>query len=342
MTALGESYGHHGHIDERPPEERPSELAETGALEACAAIAMQRGAFLKLSAEHDDGARVGTEGEPPGLRFAAAHEGFDLHAGVRIAAGDDLGRERLCRYGARPALALDRLRRLPDGRIAYRVKYARAGAAKHRIMTAIELLARLCAIIPPPRFPLVRFHGVLAPRSSWRREVTPRPRPASSRCNGIEPPARNGPHGRTKTPARTPAPPLHGTQRTRGALGLVSGGTGELAAPPLIAARSPPDSGDVIRLAPNMLAVRHWQRLRDGALLAASPYIDWATLMRRSFDVDVLACAHCGGRLRVLAVITETESVRRLLAHLGLPSDAPPLARARDPTDNAIDVTCED
>jgi hypothetical protein len=91
-----------------------------------------------------------------------------------------------------------------------------------------------------------------------------------------------------------------------------------------------------------MLAVRHWQRLRDGALLATSPYIDWATLMRRSFDVDVLACAHCGGRLRLLAVITETESVRRLLAHLGLPSDAPPLARARDPTDDAIDVTRED
>jgi hypothetical protein len=117
---------------------------------------------------------------------------------------------------------------------------------------------------------------------------------------------------------------------------------GESAAPALIAARSPPGSGDVICLAPDMLAVRHWQRLRDGALLAASPYVDWATLMRRSFDVDVLACARCGGRLHLLAVITETESVRRLLAHLGLSSDAPPLARARDPTDDAIDVTCED
>jgi hypothetical protein len=40
----------------------------------------------------------------------------------------------------------------------------------------------------------------------------------------------------------------------------------------------------------------------------------------------------------VLAVITESESVQRLLAHLGLPTDAPPLARARDPTDDTEDA----
>jgi putative transposase len=59
--------------------------------------------------------------------------------------------------------------------VAYRVKYVRHGAAKHRVMTGVELLARLSALIPPPRYPLVRFHGVLAPRSSWRRHVVPRP-----------------------------------------------------------------------------------------------------------------------------------------------------------------------
>ncbi len=32
-----------------------------------------------------------------------------------------LGRERLMKCGARPSLALDRLRRLHDGRIAYRI-----------------------------------------------------------------------------------------------------------------------------------------------------------------------------------------------------------------------------
>ena len=141
---------------------RSNEAPEPGALEACAAIAMQRGAFGKLATDEDHGAGDGREREAGKVRFAAEHEGFNLHAGVRIAAGDDLGRERLARYGARPALALDRLRRLPDGRIAYRVKYARHGAAKHRVMTGVELLARLSALIPPPRYPLVRCHGVLA------------------------------------------------------------------------------------------------------------------------------------------------------------------------------------
>jgi hypothetical protein len=90
----------------------------------------------------------------------------------------------------------------------------------------------------------------------------------------------------------------------------------------------------VIRLTPNVLAVRQWQRLYDGALLAITPYIDWATLMRRTFDVDVLRCSRCGSRLRVLAVITEPDPIRRILAHLGLASDEPPFARARDPTDD--------
>jgi hypothetical protein len=79
----------------------------------------------------DDGANI----DPARLRFSSEHEGFNLHAGVHIAAGDDAGRERLFRYGARPPMALARLRRLPDGRFAFRVKYARSGCAKYRIMT---------------------------------------------------------------------------------------------------------------------------------------------------------------------------------------------------------------
>ena len=52
--------------------------------------------------------------------LAVEHEGSNLHAGVRIEAGNDLGRERLCRYGARPPLSVERLRRLPGERVAYR------------------------------------------------------------------------------------------------------------------------------------------------------------------------------------------------------------------------------
>ena len=39
--------------------------------------------------------------------------------------------------------------------------------------------------------------------------------------------------------------------------------------------------GDVIALAPNVLSVRHWDRLMGGALYAASPRVDWASLLRK-------------------------------------------------------------
>jgi Putative transposase len=163
-------------------EEEPDQDSEPGALEACAAIAMQRGSFAKLKEDAALVTAADAATEPERLRFVAEHEGWNLHAGVRMAAGDDLGRERLLRYGARPPLALDRLRRLPDGRISYRIKYART-RSKHRVMTPLELMARLSALIPPPRYPLVRFHGVLGPRSAWRKDVVPKPRNRS----GCEP-----------------------------------------------------------------------------------------------------------------------------------------------------------
>jgi hypothetical protein len=40
-------------------------------------------------------------------------------------------------------------------------------------MQPLELLARLAALVPPPRHPLIRFHGVLAPHASWRAAVVP-------------------------------------------------------------------------------------------------------------------------------------------------------------------------
>jgi hypothetical protein len=98
-----------------------------------------------------------------------------------------------------------------------------------------------------------------------------------------------------------------------------------------------PAPGHFTLLAPNVIAVKHWNRLLGGLLCAVSPRIDWATLLRRSFRVDVLECPRCHGRLRVLAVLTEREPVGRILAHLGMPTQAPPLARARDPTEEVVE-----
>lgn len=40
-----------------------------------------------------------------------------------------------------------------------------------RLLTPVQFLARLAALVPPPRHLLVRFYGVWAPHSRWRRRV---------------------------------------------------------------------------------------------------------------------------------------------------------------------------
>jgi hypothetical protein len=52
--------------------------------------------------------------------------------------------------------------------------------------------------------------------------------------------------------------------------------------------------------------------------------------MRRVFHIDVFLC-ECGGLRRLLAFITDNTSIRRILAHLGLPPDPPPTSPARAP-----------
>jgi hypothetical protein len=328
-----------GYLDDSPLEARSNELPAQTALDACAAIAMGRGtvATLPRDVTRQDDTHADPDESPDKPALAVEHDGLNLHAGVRIEAGDDLGRERLCRYGARPPLSLERLRRLPGGRVSYRLKYVDRGRrGKHRVMTGLEFMARLAAIIAPPRYPLTRFAGVLAPRSKWRREVVPKPRERRDGCDaapGDKPDAACAEPNRLKSRAVAAQRPASDGRVERAADdGRVP--TGGLA---MATVSIPPPPGDVIMLAPNIISVQHWDRLLGGLLYATAPRVDWATLLRRSFAVDVLECPKCHGRLRVLAVITERKPVRRILAHLGMPTDSPPIARARDPTDDLGD-----
>ena len=56
--------------------------------------------------------------------------------------------------------------------------------------------------------------------------------------------------------------------------------------------------------------------------------------MRRVFDLDVLACPRCGGRLRLIATIQEPLAVQAILAHRARsrvaepPGPAPPAPAA--------------
>jgi hypothetical protein len=49
-------------------------------------------------------------------------------------------------------------------------------------------------------------------------------------------------------------------------------------------------------------------------LLATAPRLDWAKLLRRRFAIDALRCGHCGGRLRLLAAITDRATARKIWA----------------------------
>jgi hypothetical protein len=52
-------------------------------------------------------------------------------------------------------------------------------------------------------------------------------------------------------------------------------------------------------------------------------------MLRRVFAIDVLSSPGCGGRRRILAAIHPPEATEALLACLGLPVRAPPIAAAR-------------
>ena len=69
----------------------------------------------------------------------------------------------------------------------------------------------------------------------------------------------------------------------------------------------------------------------ESAPKKASRYWPWAELMARSFKVDVERCPRCEGRMKLVALVQEKESLARFLDRLGEPSEPPVRAPARAP-----------
>jgi hypothetical protein len=93
----------------------------------------------------------------------AASLGFSLHAATKILPSDREGMERLCRYVSRPPLAHGRLQKLDDGNLLFVLKRPWSDGTTAIILSALELLEKLAALVPPPRLNTVRYHGVFAP-----------------------------------------------------------------------------------------------------------------------------------------------------------------------------------
>jgi hypothetical protein len=242
-------------------------------------------------------------------KHSVALDGFNLHAAVAIPADDDVARERLVRYCARPPFALDRLELLADGRVAYRIRQPRRNAT-HRLLVPIELLARIAALIPPPRHPSVRDHGVLAPSSKLRAAIVPRSIPEPLRpvrdTHPREAPDPAGPRLGSapinSRPSKTEPDTAHAQRPSRGHV------TGHERAP--FATHTAAHSA---RLAPESFAT--------------SRRLEWSKLLRRTFAADVPECPRCQGPCTIVGAIQDpTESHRFLaaVAQLSIPMPAHP------------------
>jgi hypothetical protein len=71
--------------------------------------------------------------------------------------------ESLCKYAARPPLAHKRLQETSGGRLVYRMKTPWRSGQTHVAMERIELIEKLAALVPRPRYHIVHHYGVLAP-----------------------------------------------------------------------------------------------------------------------------------------------------------------------------------
>jgi hypothetical protein len=118
-------------------------------------------------------------------RYEASYGYFSLEAGSRTGAQDRRGLERLCRYILRPAVALSRLGIDREDRVVLTLRHPwRDGTTALRFEGGDyvnDFVARLAALVPPRGQHTVRYHGVLAPASPWRRKVVARPRPVGVR-----------------------------------------------------------------------------------------------------------------------------------------------------------------
>ena len=57
--------------------------------------------------------------------------------------------------------------------------------------------------------------------------------------------------------------------------------------------------------------------------------LSWARLLARVFSVDVTECPACGGKMKIIAALTDPLAIRTYLDGVGLASRPPPIAPAR-------------
>jgi hypothetical protein len=153
------------------------------------------------------------------------------------------------RYILRPPLAHERLSILDDGNVRLEFKRPRSDRTTAVELAPLALIARLAALVPPPRRHTVLYCGVLSSHASSRKEVVPSPSEAAT--------------GHDKAKRK-------------------------------------------------------------------SKYIRWSELLRRVFGIEVV-CSKCHASLRLISLIKDEATAKKILLAMQLPSEAPELYPARAP-----------
>jgi hypothetical protein len=121
-----------------------------------------------------------------------------LHAATRIPAHDRATLERLCRYINRPPFSGQSLTLDHTGKILFQLRHPWRDGTTHLRFDPLTFISRLAALVPPPKFHQLTYHGVLAPGDLWRDEIVPviraTPPPASCASKPSSKPKR--PHHR--------------------------------------------------------------------------------------------------------------------------------------------------
>jgi hypothetical protein len=84
----------------------------------------------------------------------------------------------LRRYITRSALSDERIQVNASGQVQLEVKTPWRDGTTHLVMSPLEFMQLLAALVPRPRLHLTRYHGVLAPNVKLRVRVVPQGPPA--------------------------------------------------------------------------------------------------------------------------------------------------------------------
>ncbi|MFM9999387.1 MAG: transposase [Burkholderiaceae bacterium] len=71
------------------------------------------------------------------------------------------------------------------GQVELKLKTPWRDGTTHLVMSPLEFLQRLAALVPRPRLHLIRFHGVLAPNAKLRSLVVPQGPPKDEQAAGV-------------------------------------------------------------------------------------------------------------------------------------------------------------